>query len=82
MTISKTWYAYILRCADDTLYTGCTNDLTVRLKNHNAGNGSKYTRVRLPVELVYQEQCENRSEAQKRESEIKKLKRSEKLNLI
>ena len=49
------WYVYMLRCGDDTLYTGCTNDMTRRLAAHQKGVGAKYTRSRLPVELVYQE---------------------------
>ena len=76
------WLCYILRCADDTLYCGITNDLEKRLAAHNAGTASKYTRVRLPVELVYAAPCADRSAASKREMEIKSLKRAEKLVLI
>ena len=76
------WFCYLLRCADDTLYCGITNDLEKRLAAHNAGTASKYTRVRLPVELVFAEPCADRSEASKREMEIKSLKRAEKLVLI
>lgn len=75
-------YVYILKCSDNTLYTGYTNDLTNRLKAHNNGNGAKYTRGRLPVELVYFEQYESKSEAMKREYSIKQLTREEKINLI
>ena len=75
------WFCYLLRCADDTLYCGISNDLEKRLAAHNAGTASKYTRVRLPVELVYAESCADRSAASKREMEIKSLKRSEKLKL-
>ena len=75
-------YTYILRCADGTLYCGWTNNLEKRLKSHNEGKGAKYTRSRLPVSLVYYEKFESSVEAQKREREIKKLSRSEKLNLI
>lgn len=75
-------YVYILKCSDNTLYTGYTNDLTNRLKAHNNGNGAKYTRGRLPVELVYFEQYETKSEAMKREYFIKQLTREEKMNLI
>lgn len=75
-------YTYILKCADSTLYCGWTNDLEKRIKTHNDGKGAKYTRSRLPVSLVYYEKFESSVEAQKREREIKKLSRSEKLNLI
>ena len=75
---------YILKCSDDTLYTWITTDLEKRLKQHNWEIlwWAKYTRIRQPVELVYFEEAENRSEASKREYEIKKLKREEKLSLI
>ena len=76
------WFCYLLRCADDTLYCGITNDLDKRLAAHNAGTASKYTRVRVPVELVFAEPCTDRSTASKREMEIKSLKRAEKLVLI
>lgn len=75
------WFCYLLRCADDTLYCGITNDLEKRLAAHNAGTASKYTRTRVPVELVFAEPCTDRSTASKREMEIKKLSRSEKLKL-
>ena len=74
---------YILRCADDTYYTGWTNDLTVRLTAHNRGRGgAKYTRSRRPVQLVYCEVCPNRSEAMKRETQIKSLTREQKQSLV
>lgn len=73
---------YILRCGDGTLYTGCTNDLPHRLKTHQSGKGAKYTRARLPVELVYQEPAVDKSQALRREAAIKRLSRSEKLALI
>ena len=76
------WHCYLLRCTDDTLYCGITNDLEKRLAAHNAGTASKYTRVRLPVELVFVEPCADRSTASKREMEIKSLKRVDKLKLI
>ncbi len=76
------WHCYLLRCADDTLYCGITNDLEKRLAAHNAGTASKYTRTRLPVELVFTEPCADRSEASKREMEIKSLTRADKLELI
>lgn len=75
-------YTYILRCGDGSLYTGWTNDLEKRLEAHNSGKGSRYTRSRLPVELVYQEQFETKEEAMSREWHIKKLSREEKLRLI
>ena len=56
-------YVYILRCADESLYTGWTNDLEKRVKTHNAGKGAKYTKTRLPVELVYYEEYEEKGEA-------------------
>ncbi len=75
-------YVYILKCADNTLYTGWTTDLENRLITHNSGNGAKYTRSRLPVEMVYCEECSDKSYALKREREIKKMSRAEKLQLI
>jgi putative endonuclease len=76
------WFCYLLRCADDTLYCGITNDLDKRLAAHNAGTAAKYTRARGPVELVYAEPCADRSAASKRELAIKNLSRVEKLGLI
>ncbi len=73
---------YILRCGDGTLYTGCTNDLARRVKTHSAGKGAKYTRARLPVELVYSEPAADKSTALRREAAIKALSRREKLALI
>lgn len=75
-------FVYILECADGTLYTGWTNDLDNRLKSHNAGTGARYTRARTPVRLRYFERCADKSGALKREIEIKKLSRAEKLSLI
>lgn len=75
-------YAYILRCADRTLYTGWTNDLSARLAAHNAGRGGKYTRARRPVALVYYEACETKEAAMSREWHIKRLSRANKLALI
>lgn len=75
-------YIYILRCKDDTLYTGYTTNLDRRLQEHNQGKGAKYTRGRTPVELVYSEEYETRSQAQKREYEIKQYDREQKLDLI
>ena len=73
---------YMLRCGDGSLYTGWTNDLEKRVGNHVAGRGCKYTRSRLPVQLVYTECFETKAEAMHREAEIKRLSRSEKLTLI
>lgn len=75
-------YVYILRCSDDTLYTGWTNDLEKRIKAHSNGTGAKYTRGRGPVELVYFEEFDDKKEAMKREYEIKKYNRSKKELLI
>ena len=76
-----TWVCYLLQCADNTLYCGITNNLDKRLAAHNAGEGAKYTRGRAPLQLVYQEQCEDKSAALKRERQIKKMPRSDKLKL-
>ena len=75
-------YVYVLRCGDGSLYTGWTNDLTRRLAAHQSGKGAKYTRGRLPVEMVYSEELEDKSAALKRENELKKLKKAEKELLI
>ena len=74
-------YTYVLRCADGTLYTGWTTCLERRLAAHNAGTGAKYTRSRRPVELYYFECFPTREEAMRREREIKRLRRREKLAL-
>lgn len=76
------YFVYILRCADGSLYTGITNDLSHRLQQHNAGTGAKYTRSHRPVELAYKELCPDKSAALKREAQIKRLSRTEKLELI
>ena len=76
------WYLYILRCMDNTLYTGITTDVEKRLEAHRVGKGAKYTRGRGPLELVYRECCGTHSEALKREYYIKSLSRQEKENLI
>jgi len=77
-----TWFVYILRCADDSLYTGITNDLPRRLEQHNAGTASRYTRSHLPVVLLYQESQASHSLALKRELAIKALSRKAKESLI
>lgn len=78
------YYVYMVKCADDTLYTGIATELDRRIEEHNASDkGAKYTRVRRPVELVYSEKYPDRSSASKREYEIKKkMTRAEKLALI
>jgi len=76
------WFVYILRCADASLYTGITTDLQRRVAEHDAGRGAKYTRSRRPVALCYHELAADRSEASRREAEIKRLRRAEKLILI
>lgn len=76
------YYVYLLRCKDGSLYCGYTNDVAARVETHNSGKGAKYTKSRLPVTLCYAESFETKSEALKREAEIKKLKRPEKEALI
>ena len=76
------YYTYILECSDKTLYCGYTNDLEKRIDTHNKGEGAKYTASRLPVRMVYFEEFPTRSLAMKRECQIKKLTRGEKLKLI
>jgi putative endonuclease len=76
------WLCYILCCADGTLYTGITNDLAKRLAAHDAGTAARYTRGRGPVRLVFVETCAGKSTALKREMNIKRLPRSDKLALI
>lgn len=73
---------YILECSDKSLYTGITTDLTRRLQEHNKGKASKYTRSKLPVKCIYSEDQENESAAKKREHEIKRWPRPQKLELI
>ena len=75
-------YTYILECADGSFYTGWTNDLQKRLRLHNQGKASKYTRSRLPVRLVYMEEHQTKQEAMKREYAIKQLSRQDKMQLI
>ena len=72
------YYCYILKCADGSYYTGWTTDLERRLKQHNSGNGSRYTRSRRPVVLVYKEELPTRSAALKREIKLKRLPRAKK----
>lgn len=76
------YYVYILRCGDDTLYTGSTDNVERRLAVHQSGKGAKYTRSRHPLALVYQEELADKSAALKREAAIKRLTRTQKLQLI
>ncbi len=76
------YYIYIVCCSDDTLYTGSTTDINKRIAAHNSGKGAKYTRGRLPVQLVYQEQLADKGAALSREREIKKMSRQQKLQMI
>ncbi len=81
----KSWFVYILRCADGSFYTGITTDVERRVDEHNGLSktaGAKCTRARRPVQLVYQEKCENRSTASKREYEIKSMTRQKKLIFV
>lgn len=76
------WFVYLLETVNTTLYCGYTNDLNKRIKTHNDGKGAKYTKTRLPVRLVYTECFDTKSEAMKREYQIKQLTRQQKLKLI
>ena len=79
---SMSHWVYVVRCADDTLYAGYTTDVLRRVRAHNAGQGAKYTRGRLPVALVYRECCAGLQAALAREREIKRLSRAQKIRLI
>jgi putative endonuclease len=81
---NKTWLVYLLKCANNSLYCGITNDLSQRLRQHNGEikGGAKYTRANAPCQLVYQEKMHDRSSASKREYEIKQMDRRAKLALI
>ena len=77
------WFVYIVKCRDGSLYTGITTNISRRIEEHNSSKlGSKYTRLRRPVKLVYQKRKKNKSYAAKEECRIKKLSRDEKLKLI
>lgn len=76
------FYTYLLECSDGTYYCGWTNDSARRLAAHNSGRGSKYTRSRRPVRIVYLENCSSRNEAMRREAEIKKMTRQQKEKMI
>ena len=75
-------YTYMVRCADDSLYTGWTTDLEARVKTHNSGQGAKYTKPRRPVVLVWHHQSEDKIVAQRLERRIKKLTKSQKERLV
>ncbi len=81
MSEPSDWIVYILECADQTLYTGITNDLVHRIHEHENGRGAKYTRGRAPFKLLYSESHSSRSQALKREAEIKSFDRATKLQL-
>ena len=78
---SQKWFLYILRCQDGSLYTGVTNNLERRLKMHNQGNASRYTRTRRPVTMLYQESCRGRTQALIRECAVKALPKNKKEEL-
>ncbi len=84
VSVTAAWCVYMLQCADGSLYTGIATDAARRLEEHNSNDqlAAKYTRARRPVVLVYQEQCANRTTAARREHQIKRLARREKLSLI
>jgi putative endonuclease len=76
------WCVYLLRCADGTLYTGITNDLPRRLAAHRAGRGARYTRGRAPLQLLHSETAATRGEAQRREHQLKRMRRRQKLAFL
>jgi putative endonuclease len=83
MTTNKVWYVYLLRCNDSSLYAGITTDIERRLHEHNHTKlGAKYTRAKRPVSLVYQEKAINKSDASKREHQLKKLSKQQKEQLV
>lgn len=77
----NSWFVYILLCSDNTLYTGITNNISKRIKDHELGIGAKYTKGRSPFNLIFKEKHPNRSSATKRESEIKSFSKKQKLEL-
>ena len=83
MISGKHWFLYVVRCGDDTLYTGVTTDLNRRVNEHNTSKrGAKYTKTRRPVNLIWSNKYNNRSEAQSAEYNFKKLSRKQKLDII
>ena len=81
MTSRVLWAVYLLRCGDGTLYCGIALDVEARLAQHQAGKGAKYTRGRTPLELVFQEACASKGDALRRERQLKRLRRADKLRL-
>lgn len=81
-TESSSWFVYLLGCADGSLYTGVTTDVTARVERHNLGKGAKYTRGRLPVELLFSEEVGDHGLALQREYAIKQLPKKKKIELI
>lgn len=79
---STAWWVYLVRCADGTLYAGCTPDVAARVQKHNLGKGARYTRSRRPVVLVWKRRCVNQVAALRREYALKQLSRAQKLSLI
>ena len=82
MKDSSKWYVYIIKCKDGKLYTGITNDLENRIKQHSRGHGCRFTKYRLPVKLLHSEELYTKGEALSREAQIKTLTRDKKLRLI
>ena len=82
MSQGKCYYVYMLRCSTGELYTGYTTNLRKRVETHNKGQGSRFTKARLPVKLVYSEKLRSRKEAMRRERQIKRKSRKEKIQLI
>ena len=80
--LKETWYVYIVQCADSSLYTGVAKDVEMRVSQHNAGKGAKYTRARLPVRLVHREPVADQGSALRREYEIKRMTRVRKWQLV
>ena len=78
----KAWFVYIIKCRDNRLYTGISNDVVRRVAEHNKGRGCRFTKYRYPVQLVYQEECGTRSAALKRELKIQGFPRNKKLDLV
>ncbi|MFA4984884.1 MAG: GIY-YIG nuclease family protein [Candidatus Omnitrophota bacterium] len=76
------WFLYIVKCRDASLYTGITTDISRRVKEHNSRRGAFYTKNKTPVKLVHQEEMMNQSAARRREAQIKRLTRKQKLELI
>lgn len=80
--INFMWYVYILQCVDGSLYTGASNNVSQRFSDHKNGKGGHYTRSHKPIKLIYQENCGTKSEALKREGEIKSWSRNKKISIL